>query len=203
MKLFVFGTQGRMSKSNRDLAQVISAPEKNCTLVDFTAPAALESNLAIALQYQAAYLIGTTGLSEDQFEQLHSASKHIPVLWASNTSLGANLLFELTHLAAKALSDFKVSIHDTHHVHKKDSPSGTALSLQKAVGRDCQITSARIGEIVGVHEVLFQSPYETLLLKHEALDRKVFAQGAILAAHFLSKQKPGLYSMKDVLGFSK
>ena len=209
MKLFVFGTQGRMSNAIRDLAnsdptiERLSTPQKNCVLIDFTAPDAFEKNLTIAKQYQAAYMIGTTGLTPEQFEDLHQASVQIPVLWASNTSLGANLLFELTHLASKILKDSRVSIEDIHHVHKKDSPSGTALILQKAVGRNCEIASTRVGETAGIHEVLFSSPFETVSLRHEVSDRKVFARGALLAAGFLSKQKPGLYTMKDVLGFPK
>lgn len=209
MKLFVFGTKGRMAKAIKDLArlnpaiQLLNAPEKDCALIDFTAPAALKANLALALERNASYMIGTTGLSGDQFEDLRHASQQIPVLWASNTSLGANLLFELTALSSKILSDFSVSIQDIHHAHKKDSPSGTALVLKQAVGRDCKITSTRTGEHAGIHEVLFESPLENLSLKHEVSNQKVFAQGALLAAAFLSKQKPGLYSMKDVLGFAK
>jgi 4-hydroxy-tetrahydrodipicolinate reductase len=209
MKLFVFGTQGRMSKTIQELAlsdfriQRLSTPEKNCVLIDFTSPDALESNLKIAKQCQAAYMIGTTGLGPKQFEALSDASTQIPVLWASNTSLGANLLFELTHLASQKLADFKVSIEDVHHIHKKDSPSGTALVLQKAVGRACDIMSSRVSEVAGIHTVSFSGPFETLSLRHTVSDRKVFAQGALWAAHFLSEQKPGLYTMKDVLGFSK
>ncbi|MEI6805726.1 MAG: dihydrodipicolinate reductase C-terminal domain-containing protein [Myxococcaceae bacterium] len=209
MKLFVFGTQGRMSRAIQDMAlldshiQLLSTPEKNCVLIDFTSPAALKSNLETAQKYQAAYMIGTTGLAPEQFEALSQASTQIPVLWASNTSLGANLLFELTRLASQKLTNFTVSIEDTHHVHKKDSPSGTALVLQESVGRDCKIVSHRTGETAGIHTVLFGGPFETLSLKHEVSDRKVFAQGALLAAQFLSQQKPGLYTMKDVLGFPK
>src|SRR3989338_9213019 len=206
MKLFVFGTKGRMSQAIQKLAQahpdieLINQPEKNCVLIDFTAPAAIEANLKIALQNQAAYIIGTTGLGQDQFKQLENAAKKIPVLQAPNTSLAMNLLFELAHISSKVLAQFDISIQDIHHQHKKDAPSGTALALQKAVGRNCKINSVRAGETVGIHEVLFSSPYETLSLKHEAMDRKVYAEGALLASFFLSKQKPGLYSMKDVLG---
>jgi 4-hydroxy-tetrahydrodipicolinate reductase len=209
MELFVFGTKGRMAKAIKELAlldshnQLLDFPKNGCILIDFTAPAALEANLALALEHQAAYMIGTTGLTPDQFKTLAHASQKIPVLWAANTSLGANLLFELTALSSKVLSNFKVSIQDIHHIHKKDSPSGTALVLKQSVGRNCQITSTRAGEHAGIHEVLFESPFERLSLKHEASDRKVFAQGALLAAAFLMKQKPGLYSMKDVLGFAK
>ena len=209
MKLFVFGTEGRMAKAIKELAlkaphtHLLDVPEKACPMIDFTAPAALEANLTLALGMRAPYMVGTTGLSENQFQGLRDASQKIPVLWAPNTSLGANLLFELATLSSKVLTGFKASIQDIHHAHKKDSPSGTALSLQKAIDRTCEIASTRTGEVAGIHEVLFESPFESLSLKHEVSDRRVFAQGALLAAAFLSHQKPGLYTMKDVLGSPK
>lgn len=206
MKLFVFGTNGRMSRAIQSLVQtysditLLTKPETGCSLIDFTSPAALESNLALALEQASPYMIGTTGLSLEQFDSLEQASKKIPILWASNTSLGANLLFELSRLASQKLPDFTPRIRETHHVHKKDSPSGTALTLQKALGNDCSIESLRIGETAGIHEISFSSRYETLSIKHEVTDRQVFAEGAILASLFLAKQQPALYRMKDVLG---
>lgn len=206
MKLFICGNNGRMSQAIKALAQtdpnmkLLTELEKHCAIIDFTAPAAFEANLELALKNQATYMIGTTGLSQKQLDSLKPASQKIPVLWAPNTSLGANLQIELARISSQILSEFQVSIQDIHHQHKKDAPSGTALALQKAVGRDCEITSSRIGEVAGIHEVLLSSALESLSLKHEVFDRKVFAQGAILASLFLSKQKPGLYTMKDVLG---
>ncbi|MBL4819358.1 MAG: 4-hydroxy-tetrahydrodipicolinate reductase [Deltaproteobacteria bacterium] len=208
MKVFVCGSEGRMSSSIRALLdihpelQLESTPENSQVVIDFTAPQAFDTNLSLALQHGSAFLCGTTGLSQRQHESLKEAAQKIAVLWASNTSLGANLLIELTRIASKLLPRFPISIQDTHHRHKKDAPSGTALSLQTAAARPCNISSSREGEVVGVHEVIFQSAFERVSLKHEALDRKVFAEGALSAAAFLGGQKPGLYSIQDVLGFS-
>lgn len=183
--------------------QLLEQPEPHAVLVDFSASQALEAHLNTALSTQSAYLVGTTGLTQEHFKKLDQAAQAIPVLWAPNTSLGANLLIELTQISSAVLKDFNVLIQDVHHQHKKDSPSGTALALQKAVGKNCEIQSSRIGEVTGVHEVTFSNPYETVSLRHEALDRQIFAQGALLASFFLSQQSPGLYTMKDVLGFPK
>jgi len=195
-----------MSQAIKILAQaypdieLLAHPEKNCAIIDFTAPAPFEANLELALENQATYMIGTTGLNQEQLNSLKPASQKIPILWAPNTSLGANLQMELARISSQILSEFHVSIQDIHHQHKKDAPSGTALALQKAVGRDCEITSSRTGEVAGIHEIIFSSALENLSIKHEVLGRKVFAQGALWASLFLSKQKPGLYTMKDVLG---
>lgn len=209
MKLFICGTQGRMSLELRELARsnshiaLIDTPEHACAIIDFTAPQAIHAHLDLAIKHQAAYLVGTTGLTSDHFALLKQASNKIPVLQTSNTSLGANLLFELTHLSSKILSNFKIAIHDIHHLNKKDTPSGTALSLQKAAGRPCEMSSSRIADVIGVHDVIFSGSSETLSLKHEVLDRKVFAEGALMAALFIYGKKPGLYTMQDVLGLKQ
>ncbi len=169
-------------------------------IIDFTVPQALQEHLAQAIQHGIPVMCGTTGLGAEHHEALQKASKQIPVLWASNTSIGANLLFEFTRMASKSMPEASIQIEDIHHIHKKDSPSGTALTLAKAAGSRAAIASKREGEVAGIHTVTFKTGQETLVLHHEAHSRDIFASGAIQAARFLIHQKPGFYEMRDVLG---
>ena len=205
MKIFVCGRTGRMSLAIRNL--LVSREDLTLSesisdasvLIDFTAPEALYKHLALALKQKVAFVCGTTGLKPEHHELLEKASHQIPVLWASNTSIGANLLFEFTRMASRAMPGAGIQVEDTHHIHKKDSPSGTALTLKEASGGRAKILSKREGEIAGIHTVTLETGLETLVLKHEAHSRDIFAQGALQAAHFLIHQKPGFYEMRDVL----
>ena len=194
-------------------------------LLDFTAP---EASLTFAKETAnrgSIHVIGTTGFSADQEETLASISKGARVVKAGNFSLGVNLLMVLTKQAAMALGpDYDIEITETHHRHKVDAPSGTALMLGEAAaagrkldlaenserGRDgitgakkeraIGFSSVRTGEVIGEHTVIFGGPTERLELKHIASDRSLFADGALRAACWAQYQKPGLYSMMDVLG---
>ncbi|MES2504480.1 MAG: dihydrodipicolinate reductase C-terminal domain-containing protein [Myxococcota bacterium] len=209
MKLFIFGTKGRMSLAISELAEthadieVSKQPTQGCAIIDFTSSDAFETHIKTALELSCPYMVGTTGLSPDHFQMMEEVAQKIPVLWASNTSLGANLLFELMKIASTTLAHFPIAINDVHHKHKKDAPSGTALTLQQAAGRPCDISSYRVEDAVGIHEIVFTGAHESIALRHEVTDRKVFAEGAILASRFLSEQKPGLYTMQDVLGLKQ
>ncbi|MEM7318469.1 MAG: 4-hydroxy-tetrahydrodipicolinate reductase [Pseudomonadota bacterium] len=195
-------------------------------VIDFTAPQATLDFAALAAQARAVHVIGTTGMSDAQIAQLEPAARHAVIVRAGNMSLGVNLLVQLTRKVAAALDEeFDIEVIESHHHHKVDAPSGTALMLGEAAaegrgvslsdvadrGRD-GITGARKtgdigfvavrgGDIVGEHDVLFAGPGERVVLRHLATDRAIFARGALKAALWGQGKAPGQYSMADVLGF--
>lgn len=179
--------------------------EADC-LIEFTNPQASIEHLNYILKYEKAAVIGTTGLSPEQLERVKQVSKSIPIVFSPNMSIGVNLLFRLVKEAGSKLSsEYKVSIVEAHHIHKKDSPSGTAKALAEIVkevrGKEVSdIKSIREGEIVGEHKITFDSLLDTIELSHTAKTRDIFAQGALEAAKWVVKQRKGLYSMGDVLG---
>ena len=173
-------------------------------LVDFSAPAALESSLEQAVSAGIPILIGTTGLDEAADQRIVAASQRVAVLRAANTSLGVALLADLVERAAKALGpEWDVQIAEIHHRMKVDAPSGTALMLGKlaeaASARSVGYASLRGGTVAGDHDVMFLGPDERLILSHRAENRMIFARGALAAAAFVAGKPAGLYSMRDVI----
>ena len=201
----------------------------NCEgVVDFSHHSAVPAAIARAADENLAYVLGTTGLTAEEQAAVDEAAKKIPVVQSGNYSLGVNLLLELVRQAASALGpDYDVEIVEMHHRHKKDAPSGTALMLAKAVavGRGCGVEvrddvtfgregdigerpegeigihALRGGSVVGDHSVIFAGEVERVELVHRAQSREAFAAGALAAVKWARKQRPGLYSMRDVLGF--
>ena len=175
-------------------------------LVDFSAPAALETSLERAMSAGVPILIGTTGLDEAADKAIVAASRQVAILRAANTSVGVALLADLVERAAKALGpEWDIQISETHHRHKVDAPSGTALMLGAAAehARGSGVAgyaSIRGGTVAGDHDVLFLGPDERLILSHRAESRMIFARGALAAAAFLAGKPAGLYSMRDVIG---
>ncbi len=194
-------------------------------LIDFSMPEATMQLLPAALRARKPLVIGTTGFSEDQRKKIEEAAAEIPVLLSPNMSIQVNLLFRLTEMAAKVLqNDYDVEVFEAHHRLKKDAPSGTAKKLiemiknsvkdlsqaREVYGRsgitgertkdEIGVTVLRGGDIVGEHTVYFAGTGERLELTHRATNREVFARGAVPALEYLSRQKPGMYSMFDVLG---
>ena len=201
--------------------------EKTDIIIDFTIPKCTIEVLKIASKLKKRVVIGTTGFTQKEDKTIKNYSKKIPILKAGNMSLGVNLLMYLTEIASKSLGDNYLSkIFDIHHKHKKDYPSGTALMLGKGIadgknkdlfnlvgkkflnkknfpyGKKINFNSIRKGEIIGEHEVKFSSGKEIITLNHEAFDRRLYSDGALTAAKWLMKKKPGLYSMRDLLNFS-
>ena len=201
--------------------------KKTDILIDFTIPKCTLEVLKIASKLKKKVVIGTTGFNRFQENQIRKYSKKIPILKAGNMSLGVNLLMYLTEIASKSLNeDYLSKIFEVHHKHKKDYPSGTALMLGKGIadgkgknlynligkkflnkksfpyGKKINFNSLRKGEIIGEHEVKFSSGKEIITLNHEAFDRALYSDGALTAAKWLMKKKPGLYSMRDLLNFS-
>ena len=198
---------------------------ENCDVViDFTLPNGTESLLEAALKQPKPLVIGTTGLSKHQLNLLDETARNMPVLYATNMSLGVAILNKLAALASKALSDFDAEIVEQHHRYKKDAPSGTALTLAEHVakargldldkvrvsGRDGNIgertkdeiavMALRGGDIVGRHTAGFYNDGEFIELNHTATSRDTFAKGAIKASKWIVSQKSGLYKITDCLG---
>lgn len=200
-------------------------PIDKSIIVDFTSPQATLALLAAVEGKAARLVIGTTGFSDTETERIRSAARSIPIVLSPNMSLGVNLLFVLTDLAAKKLgATFDIEIIEAHHRFKKDAPSGTAKRLGEIVaaalgvgyneavrngragttgertGKEIGMHAVRGGDIVGDHTVLFAGMGERLELRHVMQSRATLARGAVAAALWLVNQGPGLYSMRDVLG---
>ena len=195
-------------------------------VLDFTAPAATVEFAGYAAQAGIVHVVGTTGCTPADDRRIEAAARHAPIVKSGNMSLGVNLLAALVESAARALpaADFDLEILEMHHRHKVDAPSGTALLLGRAAaagrGVDLEATSVRVrdghtgarvtgtigfatlrgGSVVGDHSVILAGTGERITLSHHAEDRAVFARGAVHAALWARERKPGLYSMRDVLG---
>ena len=195
-------------------------------IIDFTIPKCTFQVLKIATKLKKRVVIGTTGFTKKEESLIKKFSKKIPILKAGNMSLGINLLMYLTEIASSSLGkNFLSKIFEIHHRHKKDYPSGTALMLGKGIavgknknfynllgkkylnkktfpyGSKINFNSIRKGKIIGEHEVTFSSGKEIITLNHEAFDRALYSEGALTAAKWLNKKKPGLYSMRNLLNF--
>lgn len=193
-------------------------------LIDFSAPESTAKNAAMAMQLQCSLVVGTTGLNEEQEAAVRAAAGTVPVIHAPNFSLGVNLMFKLAAEAARVLGDeYNIEIVEAHHNQKVDAPSGTALGIARAVaeplGRDLKtdlvhgrsghpgkrtpreigMHALRMGSVAGDHTVYYCSDFECLSITHHAESRDVFASGALRAAKWIVKQKPGYYTMQDML----
>lgn len=194
-RLKVVGGVGRATTS----AQLALGLAGADVLVDFSLPAPALAFAKAAAKARRAVVSGTTGFSAAQEKTLRSLSKVVPVFWSPNMSPGMNLLFELAARAAAALPAYDAAVLDVHHAAKKDAPSGTAKRLQAALGRPSTAVSLRVGDVAGDHVLTLAGPGERLELSHRAHSREVFARGALRAALWVAKRRPGFYSMTDLL----
>ncbi len=209
-------------------ADAAALMDKADGIIDFTAPAATVAFAALAAKAGKVHVIGTTGLGAGDEAKIGEAARAAVIVKSGNMSLGVNLLAALTRRVARTLDDsFDVEILEMHHSRKVDAPSGTALMLGRAAaeGRsidldqhsvksreghtgarregDIGFATLRGGTVVGEHHVIFAGPAERVELAHKAEDRMIFARGALHAARWARGQKPGLYSMMDVLGLKE
>lgn len=242
-RLILFGAAGRMGKEVEAAAQkagdfeIVSRVDVSgadgClpsldgvtggadAIVDFSHHAATKTLTEYAVEKKIPLLIATTGQTDEELGLIRKAAKTIPVFFAANYSLGIAALIQAAKAIVKLYPDADIEIVEKHHNRKLDAPSGTALSIARAIssvregetafcyGRGGQmkrqkneigIHAVRLGNIVGEHEVLIGTDNETITLKHEAHSRALFADGALAAARFLSTRKPGLYAMTDLVG---
>jgi len=221
VRVLLIGAAGRMGKTVLDLAQgdaeieiaaqcdlgdSIESPMGNCDVaIDFSQADSIDEICRAALKHGKSLVIGTTGHSQQQRKTIEETAHSVPIVLASNFSVGVNVLLWLTQKAAELLgSAFNPEIVETHHKMKKDAPSGTAKTLAeilKAVrNSEIPIESIREGDVVGEHIIIFSGPGESLELTHRAENRGIFALGALRAAKWIVCKPPGRYSMQDVLG---
>jgi len=200
-------------------------PDTADVMIDFSLPEATDAVIDYCVKSNVALVMATTGLSDVQVARLKEAAKTIPVVYATNMSVGMNVLFATVGKVAKMLGeDYDIEITEAHHRFKKDSPSGSALSLAEEVaaetdrpfpgclvhGREGKealrekgtigMHAIRAGDIVGQHSVIYSALGETVTISHNAHNRDNFAKGSVRAANWLTSKSPALYSMKNVLG---
>lgn len=199
--------------------------KKADVIIDFTMPEASLHLIEYAARHGKSYVLGTTGFSMHQRDAIKEFAQKIPIVMAPNMSVGVNLLLKLAHDAATVIGkDYDIEIIETHHRHKKDAPSGTAMRIAEVVAlaqnRDLEkvavyerkgiigerkpeeigIQSIRAGDVVGDHTLIFAAPGERIELTHKASSRDTFAAGAVRAAIWLVGKQNGLFDMQDVLG---
>ena len=177
--------------------------------IEFTTPKTAVENMLRCFERKIPVVCGTTGWY-DRYEEVcdECCRKGGRLVTATNFSIGMNIVFALNEYLARLMSNcpYKVGIAETHHVHKLDAPSGTAITLQQQIvnnshrkAEDVPITSYREGEVPGTHTIAYESTVDTIYLTHEAHNRIGLAQGAVIAAEWLTKAAPGVYTMKDLL----
>ena len=224
VRVALIGARGRMGQTIVDLAKKDSKIDivaqcdigdsvgealKNCDVaIDFSNASSIDEVCRAASQHKIGLVIGTTGHSPEQRQLIEKTAKSLPIVFASNFSVGVNALFALTKRAAEIFgSEVRPEIVETHHTKKKDAPSGTAKTLGEILKNelkfDVQIESIREGDVVGEHTVTFVGPSERLVLTHSAGSREIFASGALRAAEWVVGKPAGLYSMQDVLGIAR
>ncbi len=242
MKVAILGAAGRMGHMLCDLvdrSEILELvakcdvredyprtwPAGTEAVIDFTFHEAVPANIAKAAEDGVVYVLGTTGLTEDEQKSVVAASKKIPVVQSGNFSLGVNLLLGLVKKASEILGlEYDCEVVEMHHRHKRDAPSGTALMLARAAadgrgqnfddvavfGREgmvgerpegeIAVHALRGGSVIGDHTVMFAGDVERIELVHKAQSREAFAAGALRAALWAQDKKPGIYNMRDVLG---
>ena len=242
MKVAILGAAGRMGHMLCDLVdrseelELVAKcdvredyprtwPAGTEAVIDFTFHEAVPANITKAAKEGVVYVLGTTGLTDEEQQSVEAAAKKIPVVQSGNYSLGVNLLLGLVKKAAEVLGiEYDCEVVETHHRHKKDSPSGTALMLAKAAaegrnqnfddvsvfGREgmvgerpqgeIAVHAIRGGSVIGDHTVMFAGDVERIEITHKAQTREAFAAGALRAALWAAGKKPGIYNMRDVLG---
>jgi 4-hydroxy-tetrahydrodipicolinate reductase len=188
-----------------ELDAIVAAAD---VVIDFSLPEGTVDVLATVVRHEKPLVCGVSGMDDTQMALLDQAATRVPVVYDRNMSLGIAVLERAVREAARSLGrDFDVEISETHHVHKKDAPSGTALKLAEAVANargeedtgTVRFAVERRGEVPGDHEVVMSSPTEQLTFAHSVTTRQVFADGALRAARWVVGQPPGRYRMQDVL----
>ncbi|MDT8893572.1 4-hydroxy-tetrahydrodipicolinate reductase [Halomonas sp. I1] len=195
-------------------------------LIDFTAPRVTLDNLAVCAEHGKRMVIGTTGLADDELAELDGYRDRVPMVFAPNMSVGVNLTLTLLETAARALGDegYDIEVIESHHRHKVDAPSGTALKLGEVVAnalerplkeygvfervgqcgprsdKEIGFATVRAGDIVGEHTVMFATEGERIEITHKASSRMTFAKGAVRAARWVADKPAGRYDMQDVIG---
>lgn len=167
-------------------------------IIDFSHPSLLDKTIELALKYRCPVLIGTTGYSEEKMAQIKELSNYIGVLKSENFSKGISIIKKILISHKNELDTYKKTIIERHNANKKDAPSGTALALGEII-ETSNIISFRESDIIGEHSIIFEDENERIIIIHEALNRGLFINAVLKCATWLLKQKPGLYSLEDVV----
>ena len=188
-------------------------------IIDFSSHLATKDLIDFVIEKNKKLVLATTGQTKEELDMINEASKKVPIFFAANYSIGVSILIDLAKNVAKNMKDADIEIVETHHNRKLDAPSGTALKIAEGIkevrpdanfvfGRngnkkreknDIGINSIRIGNVVGIHEVIVSTNNESITLKHEAYTRALFAEGAVRAAKFMEGKPAGMYKMQDML----
>lgn len=174
-------------------------------VIDFSLPESSIQMLEACKEAKKAIVIGTTGFSPEQIARINEVAKEIPVVFASNMSVSVNLFFKVLEEVSKVLKGYDVDLHEAHHIHKKDAPSGTAKTLVDIINEAGytvnyeDVDVLREGEIIGDHSVVFESALDKFEIKHHAKTRDIFADGAVKAGIWVASKPVKLYSMREVL----
>ena len=221
VKIIICGARGRMGRAlvacaqadpelqvvgEIDLGDDLSNVVGKCdVVVDFSVREMTAAVARLAAEHKKALVIGTTGHTAQEQQAVRGLIGPIPVVWSANFSTGVNALFWVTAKIAEVVGPkWEAEVVETHHTAKKDAPSGTAKRLQELLkcvrGKEAPAHALRIGDVVGDHTVIFGTSGERIELTHRASSRETFASGALRAAKWAVRQKPGLYDMQDVLG---
>ena len=180
--------------------QLFGSPK---VVMDFSSASALSRTLSVCARHKAALVVGTTALREDDFTALRKYAADAPVVQSYNFATGVNVLKMILRDYAPLFDGWDMEIAESHHNKKKDAPSGTAVLLRDATGRDCPTHSLRLGGVPGDHVVVFANEGEVVTFSHRAIARNVFAIGALRAALFAVSAKAGFYTFEDVLKQSR
>jgi 4-hydroxy-tetrahydrodipicolinate reductase len=168
-------------------------------LIDFSLPVAFASTVEYVKKFKVPLVTGTTGLNPEQSVILKKLSKEIPVVQSANFSVGIQMMIKCAEMMADNLAGWDIEISETHHRFKKDKPSGTAIMIKNALGREVNISSLRVGNVPGDHTIYFGGLGEVVSIKHSATSRRTFSEGVLRAVLFVKDKKNGYYSFKDVL----
>jgi 4-hydroxy-tetrahydrodipicolinate reductase len=212
MKYGIIGASGKMGKEIRG---VFDEAGHSCVytydiegetqtdipevIIDFSLPVVFPKTIEIVKKLKSALIMGTTGLGAEQLSQIQELSKDVPVVQSFNYSVGIQLLLQCIEKVKGQVDGWDVEITETHHRFKKDKPSGTAIMMKQALGKDVPISSLRLGGVAGEHNIYFGGLGETLTLSHTALSRRTFAEGALKSALFVEKKKNGIFTFRDVM----
>lgn len=184
-------------KINSTNKEKIDYPE---VIIDCSLPSAFNKTLETVKQFNVPLIVASTGLSENDLQNLKLLSTRVPVVQSFNFSVGVQVLLKLTETANKVLKDWDIEIFETHHRFKKDKPSGTAIMIKEKLGAEnVNISSLRLGNIIGDHTVTFGSLGDTVSITHHAISRRTFAEGILLSAEFVIKNKKGFYTFNEVI----
>ena len=210
-----YGIIGASGKMGKEIRGVFDEAQHTCVytydidgetqtgtpevLIDFSLPAVFPKTIEIVNKFKVALVMGTTGLTAEQLSQLADLGKEVPVVQSFNFSVGIQLLRQCIEKVKGQVEGWDIEITETHHRFKKDKPSGTAIMMKQAFGKDVPVSSLRLGGVAGEHNIYFGGLGETLTLSHTALSRRTFAEGVLKSAVFAHKKQPGFYTFRDVM----